>query len=393
MNHEYIGIPTHGKPKDGRQSSSEAIKFVGVPYDTLRTILDQNPTITQSELVRSAIIHFSSRLNQMEPGLEDYLNRVAGGMTMKRVGFRVDGHSLVEKTIGELGSRYPMRGQAKGRFGVYTLVGYLVELWAGEMKTNGAMDEPTLAIRSGAIPMELPLPIQPASQDPVEVPKNVLEPPTEKITRGCATQIAATISTLHDHQVPLYRFWHPQAAPEAISLDDQNQPSTPTPDYIKEHFTFIMTVGCSGSGKTNWVESALANYHPTVVSADAYTIDLDGQYYWSHETNVAAHAICKRAFSEAITRGDRLIVIDSENLVHIHRQHYLDWARKHQYQGILVVFDVPAEVGAARNIHGATLPGVTRQRLRLDLKPGVYYVPVKRLPVSSLLKPIDAVPS
>ena len=136
-------------------------------------------------------------------------------------------------------------------------------------------------------------------------------------------------------------------------------------------------VGISGSGKSTWIEENLGTLHPTICAADNYCVDLDGNWCWSHETVLAAHAICKRRFNEAISERNRLIVVDNQNLMAQHRQHYLDWARKHGYQCILIVLDVPAVVAAQCNTHGATLNGIIRQQQRLDMTPGVYYIPAK----------------
>lgn len=147
---------------------------------------------------------------------------------------------------------------------------------------------------------------------------------------------------------------------------------------LGDHKTLILMVGISGSGKTTWIKENLGHLEPTICSADRFCVDLDGTYSWSHETVVAAHAICKRQFNEAIANEDRLIVVDNMNLMAQHRQHYLDWARKHGYQCFLVVLDCDEHTASTRTTHGVTPNGIRRQRQRLDLLPGIYYIPVKR---------------
>lgn len=154
--------------------------------------------------------------------------------------------------------------------------------------------------------------------------------------------------------------------------------------------TVILTVGVSGSGKSTWVREKLGHLNPVVCSADDFCVDLDGNYTWSHEVVTAAHAVCKRRFNEAVAAEHPLIVVDNTNLMHPHRQHYLDWARKHDYQCFMVVFDIPSVmVAAERNTHGVPQQGIVRQIARLDLKPGIYYIPVK--PPTKLLLRHDAV--
>jgi predicted kinase len=106
-------------------------------------------------------------------------------------------------------------------------------------------------------------------------------------------------------------------------------------------------------------------------------VDLDGNWIWSHEVVLAAHAVCKRAFNEAIAAGEPLIVVDNQNLQKQHRQHYLDWARKHNYECFIVVLDCDLTEAQKRSIHGVTPNGIIRQNQRLDLEPGIYYIPVK----------------
>ena len=148
--------------------------------------------------------------------------------------------------------------------------------------------------------------------------------------------------------------------------------------------TVILMVGVSGAGKTKWINDNLGYLDPTVCSADDYCVDLDGNWYWTHEVVIAAHGVCKRAFNEAIARRDHLIIVDNPNLMSTHRQHYLDWARRHEYQCFIVVVDADLRVAQARSIHGTTLNGVLRQAKRLDLFPGVYYMPLKEHAITVL---------
>lgn len=144
-----------------------------------------------------------------------------------------------------------------------------------------------------------------------------------------------------------------------------------------DHPTLILMVGVSGSGKTTWVRENLGHLSPTVCAADDFCVDLDGKWCWSHETVLAAHSVCKRRFNESIAAQHPLIVVDNQNLMAQHRQHYLDWARKHGYQCFLLVMDCDLTAAFERNTHGVTKNGILRQHQRLDLDPGIYYIPVK----------------
>jgi len=121
-------------------------------------------------------------------------------------------------------------------------------------------------------------------------------------------------------------------------------------------------VGPSGAGKSTYVFS---HRRPgdIVVSSDHYFMK-DGRYEFNSKRLGESHGKCLKKFVSAVTKldGDEEIWIDNTNLRVEHIAPYLSLAEAYGWGVKLVIFDVPYEVCAPRNVHNVPLDTVVRQR-------------------------------
>lgn len=348
------------------------IEFGRAEEALINAIRMKRPALNQSDIIRTAVVEGVPKIKQLEAGIEEFFQRVANGEVLLRpkpYGFRTDHLPLVKPVVDELHRLYPKRGTRKGRFSADTVIGFLVEDWA---RVNGVFAESPKEPQRPAILVQKGNPETPKGQQVPTSEIGTLPNSTKQFAVGVADTLAARMGG-----TGIYRMWHPQAEAEKIAFiaDDevQQNPILPEPG----HPTLILAVGVSGAGKTAWIREHLHHLSPAICSADDFCADLEGKWSWSHETVLAAHSVCKRLFNEMVADRHSLIVVDNQNLMAQHRQHYLDWARKHGYQCFLVVLECDAETAFKRNTHGVTRNGILRQQQRMDLNPGVYYIPAK----------------
>lgn len=355
----------------------DSIEFARVDPDIFDAVNRHIPKLTKSEILRNAIIDGMPKINQIQIGVEEFFQRVkSGAIHLRPHGFKLEPNPEVVPLLQELHRRYPIKGTSKERYGADTVIGFLVEEWA---RNKGFLGHHQAVLPETFQPSNQEIQEPGGSSDSitpfVEIGRTQAHP--ETLTRDHAFQLAQTLAK-GSATLNVYRMWHPQATKELVTRVSLTDKEHSPPAFQPKIPTLILMVGITGSGKTAWVRDHLRGLNPAICSADHFCVDLDGTWCWSHETVVAAHAICKRAFNEIVAGGHPLIVVDNQNLMAQHRQHYLDWARKHDYQCFLIVLDCDDETAFKRGIHGVTLNGIQRQRERRDLAPGIYYIPVKR---------------
>lgn len=117
-------------PKPKRLAVQNPVQFAQVPAALMDRIHRYRPGLSDSEIIRRAIRGCEPRLEEIAARRGSYLQRVAAGVGMKRTGFRMNNDAGVERVLCALRERFPMAGPVRGRFGVHTLLGLLVEVWA-----------------------------------------------------------------------------------------------------------------------------------------------------------------------------------------------------------------------------------------------------------------------
>jgi len=366
------GAWTQRASKSVKSDLPPTIEFGRAEEALIDAIRRQCPTLNQSDIIRTAVVEGVPRIKQLEAGIERFFQRVANGEVLLRTlpyGFRTDHLPHVKPVVDELHRLYPKRGTRKGRFSADTVIGFLVEDWA---RINGLLPAPTEEPSRPAVLLQKGNPETRTGPQVPTLETKSLPMSTKQFAVGIADTLAVRMGG-----TAIYRMWHPQAQAEKIAFVIEDEvplnPVLPAP----QQRTLVLTAGVSGAGKSTWIREHLAHLSPAICSADDFCVDLDGNWSWSHETVLAAHSVCKRLFNEMVADGVELIVVDNQNLMAQHRQHYLDWARKHGYQCCLVVLDCDAETAFKRNTHGVTRNGILRQQERLDLSPGVYFIPEK----------------
>lgn len=119
-----------------------------------------------------------------------------------------------------------------------------------------------------------------------------------------------------------------------------------------------------GGGKSTYIREHLSG--ATVASADHYFIGTDGVYRFDFRNIGKAHDACWKTFSEALTRGDTLVVVDNTNIKVRDFKRYVDAGRKAGYAVEIVRLDCDPEVAASRNVHSVPKDIVLRMARELS---------------------------
>jgi predicted kinase len=130
----------------------------------------------------------------------------------------------------------------------------------------------------------------------------------------------------------------------------------------------ICMSGCSGSGKSTYATGLVANNWDgigTIVSADHYMIDADGEYRFSVGKLAKAHAGCLSDFASALAHGTDLIVIDNTSTTVSEIRPYQLGALACDYDFEVITVRCDVEKAAARNRHGVPIDRVRKQAERI----------------------------
>jgi len=118
----------------------------------------------------------------------------------------------------------------------------------------------------------------------------------------------------------------------------------------------IIMRGVPGSGKSSLADrvqlnDSSASSIKTIVSADNFHINEDGEYNWDPAKIGEAHAQCFRLFNEALERGDDLIVVDNTNTQLYELSPYICVATLFDAEVEIIHTICPLDTARARGIH------------------------------------------
>lgn len=125
-------------------------------------------------------------------------------------------------------------------------------------------------------------------------------------------------------------------------------------DKVKN--VYIM-VGPSGSGKSTYCK----NNGLTVVSADNYFLDKDGNYVFNRDDLGKAHQKCLRDFVDLCQKSISNIAVDNTNTSSVDISPYYNFAKALGYEVTFVFTKCPVDVCAHRNVH--SVPKSTVERM------------------------------
>lgn len=112
----------------------------------------------------------------------------------------------------------------------------------------------------------------------------------------------------------------------------------------------IVLRGVPGSGKSH---QAACMTGATVVSADHYFIDSDGEYKFDPSKIAAAHAACLRRFLDELTSpSSELLIVDNTNASIAEMAPYMALAGAFGVEAEIIEVACDPAVAAARNVHG-----------------------------------------
>lgn len=121
--------------------------------------------------------------------------------------------------------------------------------------------------------------------------------------------------------------------------------------------------GLPGSGKST-IAKKLAEDIPgsEIVSADAFfnggEIDESALGY--------AHQWCRNNFVKELKNGTPLVIVDNTNTVKSDVKFYIDTAKEHGYEAVIMAIPCDVETSMARNLHKVPLSTVEKMAARLD---------------------------
>lgn len=152
------------------------------------------------------------------------------------------------------------------------------------------------------------------------------------------------------------------------------------PPMPKIEKTVIIMRGWPGSGKSTLSKAILESLTNGCVGVDCHDIcrvhiasadkwhvnPLTGKYEWKPENVSFAHHACRYKFSEAVSCGKTLLIVDNTNIRKKDYEYYVDVAQKHGYKVFQAIPNNPGmwdiDECFKRNVHN--VPRETIQRMR-----------------------------
>ena len=130
-------------------------------------------------------------------------------------------------------------------------------------------------------------------------------------------------------------------------------------------------IGIPGSGK-----STLARMlHGSIVSADNFHLDKDGQYNYRHELAGQAHLWCLETFIRLLEKGERHIIVDNTNTRNFERAPYVQMAKLYGYVVEFMKMSASPEEAHERCVHGLSLEQVQAMHDRMEELPSYWEAP------------------
>lgn len=124
-------------------------------------------------------------------------------------------------------------------------------------------------------------------------------------------------------------------------------------------------IGIPGSGK-----STLARMlHGSIVSADHFHTDDEGQYHYRYELAGQAHLWCLERFIRLLERGDDHVIVDNTNTRNFERAPYVQMARLYGYVVEFMKMTADPNEAHMRCVHGLTLEQIKAMHARMEELP------------------------
>lgn len=140
--------------------------------------------------------------------------------------------------------------------------------------------------------------------------------------------------------------------------------------------TLLMTVGCSGSGKSTYAEKLAYRlnrrygYRVVVLEADDYFINKAGEYNWDSKKLHAAHLDCQHRTDRQMRSGCDLVIVSNTNTTGKERKPYIELAKKWDYRVVLRHIGntdaASIETYAGRNVHRVPKETILKQAERIN---------------------------
>jgi predicted kinase len=126
----------------------------------------------------------------------------------------------------------------------------------------------------------------------------------------------------------------------------------------------VIMRGVSGSGKSTYIKEHFAD--ATVVSADKYFYNKEGEYKFDGSKLGQAHGSCRARFESALKADKTLVVVDNTNTRCKEFKSYLKTAEDNGYEVRVVRLDVPLASLYGRNLHGVPDESVKAMHGRME---------------------------
>lgn len=125
----------------------------------------------------------------------------------------------------------------------------------------------------------------------------------------------------------------------------------------------IILRGIPGCGKSTYAKKHFPQ--AKIVSADDFFMQT-GEYHFDGEKLSQAHQSCWRAFYEAISQKEPLVIVDNTNTAAFEISPYVLPSEANGYEVSIITLMCDPAVAAARNIHHVPLQTVERMAKRLN---------------------------